>query len=474
VLLASEIEHGPPFLIQRQVDGRALSSLPAEAVDDALLGEVWRNVRALGSARIAHHGLTASNLLVDGGGRIRITDFTFSRVGTPDGQNCQDVAEALVSLTSVVGVERAVDSALHALPRQLLHGALPHLQPLALHAKFRRQVPDRSTLGELRAMVAERLGSEVPPFRSPVRPATVAIVAAGVLAIYLLLPEFSSITQVRSVIADADKGWLAVTVASGMLAVVASSWTILGAARDRLPVGRTVAVQVAAAFTGRTTVAALGYYAINLAFLERLGLRRSDAVGVLVLNRAATVVVTGLATVIGLLVIRNAVPIGSVSIPWWAAVALGAGIVMAVGFVLTPFGRDRVVRRLTTMLGDLLAATRLTLRRPVRTVQLLGGETAFLALSAAGTVATLWALDAHFSVVAVVAVFMVASTIGQMLPTPGGLGAVEGGLVAGLTAIGIPPPTAIAAALVARVLTFWLPVVPGIVAFRLLQHHGVI
>jgi glycosyltransferase 2 family protein len=474
VLLASEIEHGPPFLIQRQVDGRALSSLSAEAVDDALLGEVWRNVRALGPARIAHHGLTASNLLVDGGGRIRITDFTFSRVGTPDGQNCQDVAEALVSLTSVVGVERAVDSALHALPRQLLHGALPHLQPLALHAKFRRQVPDRSTLGELRAMVAERLGSEVPPFRSPVRPATVAIVAAGVLAIYLLLPEFSSITQVRSVIADADKGWLAVTVASGMLAVVASSWTILGAARDRLPVGRTVAVQVAAAFTGRTTVAALGYYAINLAFLERLGLRRSDAVGVLVLNRAATVVVTGLATVIGLLVIRNAVPIGSVSIPWWAAVALGAGIVMAVGFVLTPFGRDRVVRRLTTMLGDLLAATRLTLRRPVRTVQLLGGETAFLALSAAGTVATLWALDAHFSVVAVVAVFMVASTIGQMLPTPGGLGAVEGGLVAGLTAIGIPPPTAIAAALVARVLTFWLPVVPGIVAFRLLQHHGVI
>jgi glycosyltransferase 2 family protein len=323
-------------------------------------------------------------------------------------------------------------------------------------------------------MVAERLGCEVPPFRSPVRPATVAIVAAGVLAIYLLLPEFSSITQVRSVIAHADKGWLAVTVASGMLAVVVSSWTILGAARDRLPVGRTVAVQVAAAFTGRTTVAALGYYAINLAFLERLGLRRSDAVGVLVLNRAATVVVTGLATVIGLLVIRNAVPIGSVSIPWWAAVALGAGIVMAVGFVLTPFGRDRVVRRLTTMLGDLLAATRLTLRRPVRTVQLLGGETAFLALSAAGTVATLWALGAHFSVVAVVAVFMVASTIGQLLPTPGGLGAVEGGLVAGLTAIGIPPPTAIAAALVARVLTFWLPVVPGIVAFRLLQHHGVI
>ena len=474
VLLASEIEHGPPFLIQQQVDGRALVTLSAEEVDDALLAEVWRNVRALGSARIAHHGLTASNLLVDGSGRIRISDFTFSRVATPDRHNCQDVAEVLVSLTSVVGVGRAVDSALHALPPPLLQGALPHLQPLALHATFRRQLPERSTLGELRATVAERLECDVPPFRSPVRPATVAIVAAGVVAVYLLLPEFASITRVRSLIAHADDGWLAVTVATGMLAVVVSSWTILGASRDRLPVGRTIAVQVAAAFTGRTTVAALGYYAINLAFLERLGVRRPDAVGVLLLNRAATVVVSGLATVIGLLVIRDAVPIGSVSIPWWAPVALGAAVVAAAAFLLTPYGRDRVWKRIRSMLGELLATTAPTLRRPVRTLQLLAGETVFLALSAAGIVSTLAAFGAHFSVVAVVAVFVVASTIGQLLPTPGGLGAVEGGLVAGLTAVGIPPATAIAAAFLARVLTFWLPVVPGIVAFRLLQHRGVI
>jgi undecaprenyl-diphosphatase len=71
-------------------------------------------------------------------------------------------------------------------------------------------------------------------------------------------------------------------------------------------------------------------------------------------------------------------------------------------------------------------------------------------------------------------VYIVASTLGQLLPTPGGLGAVEGALVAGLTAIGIPSSDAVAAALVARVLTFWLPVLPGIVAFRLLQHHGAI
>jgi undecaprenyl-diphosphatase len=302
----------------------------------------------------------------------------------------------------------------------------------------------------------------------------VAILAAGGLAVYLLLPEFSSIGQVRSVIAQANWAWLAVAAVCGELAVVANSWTILGSARDPLPVGRTVGVQVAAAFTGRTTVAAVGYYAILIAFLERLGLRRTDAVGVLILNRAATSVVTVVATVVGVLVIGDAVPVGSVSIPRWALSA-GAGLVVAVvAFLLSPYGRRRVWHPAIGMLRQLLATMGPTLRNPFRTVQLVGGEIAFLAFTAIGIVATLSAIGAHFSVVPVVGVYIVASTLGQLLPTPGGLGAVEGALVAGLTAIGIPPSTAIAAALVSRVLSFWLPVLPGIVAFRLLQHRGVI
>jgi undecaprenyl-diphosphatase len=474
VVLAGEIEHGPPFLIRQQVDGRPLAALRAADVDDTLLDEVWRNVVALGAARIAHHDLRAANILVDDGGGVRITDFTFSRVGGTNGQNSQDVAEVLVSLTSVVGSARAVDSALRVVPRETLRDAMPHLQTLALHGRFRKQLPNRAALGELREALAGQLGCPVPTFRSPVRPATIAILAAGGLAVYLLLPEFSSLGEVRSVIARADPLWLTVAALCGELAVVANSWTILGSARDPLPLGRTVGVQVAAAFTGRTTIAAVGYYAILMAFLERLGLRRTDAVGILILNRAATTAVTVVATVVGLLVVGSAVPLGNVSIPWWAVAAAVGLVVAAVAFLASPYGRRRVWRRVTAMTRQLWEAMGPTLRKPLRTVQLVGGEVAFLAFTSVGVVATLAAIGAHFSVVAVVGVYIVASNLGQLLPTPGGLGAVEGGLVAGLTAVGIPTSTAIAAALVSRVLSFWLPVLPGIVAFRLLQHRGAI
>ncbi|HET8559743.1 MAG TPA: hypothetical protein VFL69_04430, partial [Marmoricola sp.] len=168
VLLAGEIEHGPPFLVRRHLDGRLLCDLNAASVADAQLDGMWRAVRSLGSARMAHHDLRASNILIDGSGEVHITDFTFGRVGGPREHNVQDVAELLVTLTSVVGVERAVDSAIRALPPAILRDSLPQLQPIALHRRFRRQLAHRSDLLRLRQTIAERIDCEIPQFRSPV------------------------------------------------------------------------------------------------------------------------------------------------------------------------------------------------------------------------------------------------------------------------------------------------------------------
>jgi uncharacterized protein (TIRG00374 family) len=58
------------------------------------------------------------------------------------------------------------------------------------------------------------------------------------------------------------------------------------------------------------------------------------------------------------------------------------------------------------------------------------------------------------------------------VPVPGGLGVTEVGLVTGLTAAGVPSPTAVAAVLTYRLITFWLPPVPGWFATRHLLADG--
>ncbi|WP_347350306.1 lysylphosphatidylglycerol synthase domain-containing protein [Intrasporangium sp.] len=474
VLLAGEIEHGPPFLVRRHLDGRLLSDLRPGEVTDGQLDEIWHTVSTLGSSGMVHHDLRAGNILIDEAGVIRITDFTFGRITGSRQQSIRDVAELLVTLTSVVGVERAVASGVRNLPAQTLRDAIPQLLPLVVQPRFRRQLRQRSDLIRLRQEIAYRTDCEIPPFRSPVRPATVGILAAGGVAVYLLLPEVSSLTRVRSVIAASQWDWLGATIVLGMLAILASGLTILGSARQSLPTLRTMAVQIAAGFTGRTTVAAVGYYTIHLSFFDKLGMPRTDAVGVLLLNRAATVVITGLATVAGILVIGDAVPVGEVHPDWWWWV-VGAGVLaVVVAFLASPWGRVRVWMPLRAVLGRLVDTVVPTLRSPVRGIQLVAGEVLFLLFSALGLATTLTALGSHYSLEAVIAVFVVASTLGQLLPTPGGLGAVEGALVAGLTAIGVAPTDAVAASLTARILTFWLPVLPGIAAFRILQHRQII
>lgn len=65
------------------------------------------------------------------------------------------------------------------------------------------------------------------------------------------------------------------------------------------------------------------------------------------------------------------------------------------------------------------------------------------------------------------AVYLVGGTVASAAPTPRGVGAVEAALIAGLTATGVPTEQAVPAVLVYRIATFWLPVLPGWLAFTL-------
>ncbi|QQS18250.1 flippase-like domain-containing protein [Candidatus Saccharibacteria bacterium] len=54
--------------------------------------------------------------------------------------------------------------------------------------------------------------------------------------------------------------------------------------------------------------------------------------------------------------------------------------------------------------------------------------------------------------------------LGAAVPTPGGLAGVEAGLVGGFMAYGVAGTTAIAIALAFRLATYWLPMLPGVIA----------
>ena len=474
VRVARELPGGAALLATEVVEGRSLSELSLGDVSDELLDDVWEQVACLRRERVVHHGLAPETVLVDPAGRAWLTHFASGRVGASDDALLEDVAELLAGLATLVGAERAVDAAVRVLGRGVVAAATRHLQPLTLPRHVRAALDDRpDVLAAIRSRVAERTGAEVVDVGLRVRPTTVLglLVAGG--AVYVVLPQVGSLDDLVGALRGASWAWLAVAFVVGMLSAPAAALSYWGSTRRPLPFGGLTAVQVASTFTGRLTPGSVGGIGLNMLYLERAGSTRTEAASAVTLNVAGGVVVHAVlfmlaALQIGLGSLRQGlqVPTG------WPVLAAVAVVLVAAGAALgTPLGRRRVVRPVMEMSRTLVD----TLRHPGRASALLGGSALVTAANALAFLATVHAFGIQGpSTLQVVAVYVGGAAIAAAAPTPGGLGAVEAALVAALASVGVASTVAVAAVLSFRLLTFWLPILPGMVAYRLLQHHEVV
>ncbi len=71
--------------------------------------------------------------------------------------------------------------------------------------------------------------------------------------------------------------------------------------------------------------------------------------------------------------------------------------------------------------------------------------------------------------VAVLVVGYFLGTLGSLLPVPGGIGGVEGGMIAAFVAFGVPAGSAVVGVLAYRAISFWLPTLPGLVGYLALR-----
>ena len=98
-------------------------------------------------------------------------------------------------------------------------------------------------------------------------------------------------------------------------------------------------------------------------------------------------------------------------------------------------------------------------RRHVRTVGLATGYWAF---DISCLLLVMLAFHQSLSPDKVVVAYAVANVVGTFSPTPGGLGAVEGVLIALLVGFGMDSSAAVAVVLVYRLINFWLPIPAGL------------
>ena len=105
-------------------------------------------------------------------------------------------------------------------------------------------------------------------------------------------------------------------------------------------------------------------------------------------------------------------------------------------------------------------------------LEVFGGSIASELLYALALGATCLAYGVHLNLGQLIFINTSASVLSGVVPVPGGIGAAEAALSAGLIAMGVDQSTAFAIAITQRLCTFYLPPIWGYVSLRWLSRKG--
>ncbi|MGC0206105.1 lysylphosphatidylglycerol synthase domain-containing protein [Streptomyces levis] len=300
-----------------------------------------------------------------------------------------------------------------------------------------------------------------------VRPRTLISFIAGAIGAYFLLTQLTHI-EFGPLIANAEWGWVAAAVLFSMASYFAAAMALLGFVPERVPFLRTVAAQVAGSFVKIVAPAAVGGVALNTRFLQRAGVRPGLAVASVGASQ-----LFGLGCHIlmllsfGYLTGTEKTPSLSPSRTVIAGLLTVAVLVLVVTSV--PFLRKFVSTRVRSLFAGVVPRMLDVLQRPQKLVTGIGGMlllTACFVMCLDASIRAFGDESTSISLASVAVVFLAGNALGSAAPTPGGVGAVEATLTVGLIAVGLPKEVAAPAVLLFRLLTLWLPVLPGWLAFN--------
>ncbi|MFC1412028.1 flippase-like domain-containing protein [Streptacidiphilus sp. N1-12] len=504
LIATSELGPDAVILVYERVEGRSLEAADDAELTDSALADAWASVRALHDRRIAHRRLTAESLLVTNTGGICLINLAGGDIASGELTLRMDLAQMLTTLALRVGPERAVASANAVLGSARTASALPLLQPVGLHRSTRialkhhnrdrkaevaaareeqiksgvkvedalADVPDAEDfLGQIREQILEVVPeAPVHPARlQRLKPKTLITVIAGAFAAYLLLGQLIANNPVTA-LSHANWIWVLVALAASVLSYVGAAMSLTGFVPERLPFWRTFMAQVAGSFVKLVAPAAVGGVALNARFLQRAGIRSGQAVASVGASQ-----LVGLGMHILLLLGFGFIAGGTGNnsdIPSSRSVIAGlliAAVLVLVAAAIPPLRRWLTSHVRSLFLGVVPRMLDLV-RSPVKLATGFGGIILVSLAFVACLDASIRAFGGSLPFATIAVIYLTGNAAGSAVPVPGGIGTIDAALITLLSTLGgLPGTVAAPAVIVFRLMTFWLPVFPGWIAFSFLQ-----
>jgi uncharacterized membrane protein YbhN (UPF0104 family) len=326
------------------------------------------------------------------------------------------------------------------------------------------------------------------PLFTPRRVAqTVLLVLALLVGIYFLFPKLVGLGDSLSKLGEADAVWIVVAIGFNVVAIatyIALFKAVVGGDALRLTWGETYEINMAGvAATVLFSAAGAGGIALTYWALRKAGMRRRDVGRRMVAFLALHYVFYPIALIVFGVLLRTGVLPGDHAVELTVIPAAVAGALLIAGALVALIPADlgrRAARyargeraqaiaanvaKAPAIVGEGLRFTLGLFANPSRGGLAVIGAAGFWAAN----IGILWASFQAFGVevpIAVVVQGFFLGMVANLFPlAPAGVGAVDAGMIGAFVLFGIPEETVFPAILIYRLVAFWLPIPPGIVAF---------
>jgi glycosyltransferase 2 family protein len=445
--------------------------------EDDPVDSAWKSLRELHDHLISHGDLRAKEITV-ADGRVRFGGFGNAEYGALDTRLQSDIAQLLVTTTSLHGPRPAVTAAIDAFGRETVLTASRRLTKSAMPQRIRGSVPDIKTMvSTARDEVKRQTGADEIQTETITRFSRNQLIQMVLLfaLVYVAYPFISTVPAFFNELRTANYWWALLGLVISGAAFFGAAAALWACTSEQVNYKNLTIMQVANTFAATTTPAGVGGLALSTRFLQKSGLSTVRATAAVALQQAVQVI-----THVVLLIFFSAVAGASADlthfVPSATVLYLIAGVALGVvgTFMLVPKARRWLGTSVRPRLKEVGQDLAQLAREPKRLALIVLGCASTTLASALALWVSVEAFGGDVSFVTVTVVTMVGGTLASAAPTPGGVGAVEAALIGGLAAFGVPAAIAVPSVLLYRVLTCWIPVFVGWPTMRWLTKNDLI
>lgn len=285
------------------------------------------------------------------------------------------------------------------------------------------------------------------------------------LALKVFVPQLDALKESILALQSANPGWVILAIIVFFLGVLFLTLQYIILALKKITFTLTLQVETAELFVSRILPSGVGTIALNMYYLAQKNHTVTQASAVIATNGLSNAVAYSILIFLGLITSNFTFGISgseNYNINTHKIIFIVIAIFL-ISFLI--YQIPKIKNKVKTFISGLIKNIETYKDRPKNLVLAvvlngLGSLTGIFAIYASAQ-----ALGVELTMAQALLTYTAGNIMASLVPTPGGLGSAEAGIFAGLTIAGLTTAEAVSVTMLYRLISYWIPLIPGYLAF---------